>query len=422
MNTINAQPKSMWILSLIEIGMRFAFFGVANIIVLYLVNQVGMKEHHATHIFGLFVGLSFIFPIAGGYLADKWNYRDPIILGLCLVSISSFLLATEYRPLLLVSLLIMAIGVGLVSPCMYALLSQIYVGHAPMRAIGFSLYYAATQFGVFISLMCLGTLIHFDKWALAFVIAGIGPLLGFFALKYIIGHVSIFPIKLVKTKSKKELNSIEKDRLWVILTILFIGILFWMAVSQRAASMILFTHTQVDRQLMTFTIPTLWIVSSLFLVFVILSFPLASFYHKLREQGRAINPIGKMSLGFLSLGIAFALMVIGSTEIPYAKVYYVFGAYGVLALAELLVSPIALSTLTNLAPHHLAAFFTGLWYFVQGLGFYLGGVVAGFPRFIPYREFFECFAIGGIAIAIILFLLMNKLNRMRHADLIKEPK
>ena len=65
------QPKEMYWLALCELCQRFAFWGVANILVLYLVQAMNVGEAQADHIFGMFTGIALILPILGGYLADR---------------------------------------------------------------------------------------------------------------------------------------------------------------------------------------------------------------------------------------------------------------------------------------------------------------------------------------------------------------
>jgi len=56
----------MYLLALIEICQRFAFWGVGYLLVLFLVKHFSYSTPKATHIYGIYLGIAFTLPILGG--------------------------------------------------------------------------------------------------------------------------------------------------------------------------------------------------------------------------------------------------------------------------------------------------------------------------------------------------------------------
>ena len=68
----NKHPKEMYLLALTDMTRRFAFWGIGYTLVLLLVNFFDYSSGQAVKVFAIFTGLSFLLPILGGYIADKW--------------------------------------------------------------------------------------------------------------------------------------------------------------------------------------------------------------------------------------------------------------------------------------------------------------------------------------------------------------
>ena len=130
----------------------------------------------------------------------------------------------------------------------------------------------------------------------------------------------------------------------------------------------------------------------------------------------------KCALSLFAIGLCFAIMTIGSLNIPtgattgYLSPWYLLAAYGFMALGEMLICPIGLSLITHLSPHRYTAMLVGVWYFCIGVAFYLGGLLAGFMSDFKLSEFFNIFVFASFISAIILLLIVKKLDQMRHAD------
>ena len=91
-----AHPKGLWVLFGTEMWERFNFYGMRAILTLFLVNSLMMKEEEASLIYGGFLGLCYLTPMLGGFIADRFfGNRNCILLGGLMMAIGQFLLFTS---------------------------------------------------------------------------------------------------------------------------------------------------------------------------------------------------------------------------------------------------------------------------------------------------------------------------------------
>lgn len=417
----------MYLLALTEMCQRFAYWGIGNLLVLYLVKYFSYSTPRATHIFGAYTGIAFILPILGGYIADKWNYRSPIFLGSLLTAVGCFLMATLMEAMILPALALIAFGGGLFTPAIYSLLGSVYQKRPHIREGGFSIYYSAVNIGVFLAMIILGFLQTVD-WRLVFIISGCVQMLGlipYFSINTKLKHLDVPSHYFIKKKDDPNhfpLKKHEWDRIFVILVMTFISIVFWMAYNQMGSSMTLFALKYTDRHVGGFLVPTPWFTSFETFFLILFAFPLAHLYLFLRRIKSSASPPMKTALSLFFMGLCFLVMQRAAAHIPHGagdaleSPFYLIFAFGLMALAELFLAPIGLSLVTNLSPHRYRGLLTGVWFACIGIGFYLGGYFAGFMDTVKLSSFFDIFVVSSFIPAFLLVLFSKKLDNMRHID------
>lgn len=417
----------MYFLALIEMCLRFATWGIGNILVLFFVKYFHYATPKATHIFGAYTGAAFILPILGGYIADKWNYRSPIFLGCLFTALGCFLMATLQESMIFPSLALIAIGGGLFTPSIYSLLGSVYAKRPHIREGGFSIYYAGVNLGVFVAMIVLGFLQTFD-WRSVFILTGCVQLLGlipYFKIKSSLKDLEVPSHYFIKKKDDPNhfpLKKHEWDRIIVILIMTFVSIVFWMAYNQMGSSMTLFALKYTDRHIGRFLIPTPWFPSLEALFLVLFAIPLAHLYLFLRRIKSSASPPMKTALSLFFMGLCFLVMQRAAAHIPHGagnaleSPFYLVFSFALIALAELFLAPIGLSLVTNLSPHRYRGLLTGVWFACIGIGFYLGGYLAGFMETIKLSSFFDIFVVTSFIPAFLLVLFSKKLDNMRHID------
>lgn len=419
------QPKEMYLLALTEMCQRFAFWGVGNLLVIYLVQAKRFSDAAADQLYGIFTGVAFVLPVLGGYIADRMNYRLPIVWGIVSTSIGCFLIATGSVALTYLALAFIAVGAAVFTPSIYALLGSLYHRQHHLRDSGFSIYYSAVNLGVFVAMIVLGIIGQAKSWSAAFLLAGIIQLIGLLPFRKALKTLdldNIAPVNLL-TKRKKQppLHKHEISRIWVICILSFFSILFWMAYNQAGSSMNLFALKFTNRNVLGFEMPPSWILSSEGLYLVILAIPLAKLYMHLHKRNMDPSPPLKSALSLFAIGLCFLVMTIGASQIPSGSKsaaispFYLFTAYAFMAVGEMLIAPIGLSLITHLSPRRFTAMLVGVWYLSVGIAFYAGGAIAPLMTKLKNMDsFFGMFVAISVVFGLLLLLLVKKLNAMRH--------
>ena len=65
--------KAFFALFFIEIWERFGYYGIASLMVLYMVEHLGLGDARADIIWGAFSALAYSMPMLGGYIGDRVN-------------------------------------------------------------------------------------------------------------------------------------------------------------------------------------------------------------------------------------------------------------------------------------------------------------------------------------------------------------
>ncbi|WP_119789159.1 peptide MFS transporter [Flavobacterium anhuiense] len=117
-----AHPKGLWVLFGTEMWERFNFYGMRALLTLFLVNSLLMKEEEASLIYGGFLGLCYLTPMLGGFVADRYlGNRNCILLGGLLMAIGQMLLFTSGS--------VFESNLGLAKIIMYSALGVIVFGN-----------------------------------------------------------------------------------------------------------------------------------------------------------------------------------------------------------------------------------------------------------------------------------------------------
>lgn len=426
--SISKHPKELWILSLTELCERFAYYGVGNLLVLYLIGYYQFPNEKATHIYAIFSGCAAFLPFVGGFVADRWNYQSPLLLGTAINAIGCFLLATGIHAFLVIALVIIALGYGIFTPSIVTVLGYTYRHKPELREAGFSIYYASINIGVFLAMACLGTIAQVVSWNIAFMIAGLVQLAGMIPLiMYLIKHKETY--QKLKSEHKEiqkgshALKPHEKNRLIVIGVLCFVSIFFWAAYNQAFSSMAIFANSYMNKTIGGINVPPALFMSSESFFLIILAPVLALLYAKLQKKHKDPSATTKTALSLFFIAACFFVMMIASMEIPAHQTtanissgYLVF-AYFLMAIGEMLLAPIGLSMISRLAPARYTGFGVGIWYLCVGLAFYNGGMLAGLmEKMGGLFNFFSIFVAMTLIPAVILLFFSKKITKLAHLD------
>ncbi|MGB3228754.1 MAG: peptide MFS transporter [Saprospiraceae bacterium] len=232
------------------------------------------------------------------------------------------------------------------------------------------------------------------------------------------------PITIIFDKS---LNTVEKERIWVIFISAFFVVFFWSAFEQAGASLTFFADEQTNRTFFGWEMPASWF-QSFNAAFVVIFAPVFSaIWLKMGDNQPASITKQAIGIGLLALGYLYiAFGVNGVDAGSKVSIIWLTGLYLIHTFGELCLSPIGLSMVNKLAPARLASLLMGVWFLANATANKFAGMLsalypeAGKPKnFLGYAmentyDFFLLFVVmAGIA-AIILFILSKKLQKLMH--------
>jgi POT family proton-dependent oligopeptide transporter len=205
--TTTSHPKGLWVLFGTEMWERFNFYGMRAILTLFMVNALLMKEEDASLTYGAFLGLCYLTPMLGGFIADRFfGNRNCILLGGIMMAIGQFMLfasasvfganLTMANTLMWSALAVIIFGNGFFKPNISSMVGSLYPKQEKNKLdTAFTIFYMGINLGAFLGQMIcpfLGDVkdsggirdIHAFKWG--FLAASIAMVIGttvFFFLK-----------------------------------------------------------------------------------------------------------------------------------------------------------------------------------------------------------------------------------------------
>jgi len=225
----------------------------------------------------------------------------------------------------------------------------------------------------------------------------------------------------------RSLNSMEKDRIWVIFIAAFFVVFFWSAFEQAGASLTFFADEQTNRTFFGWTMPASWF-NSFNAIFIVIFAPVFSAMW-LRMGDKQPASTTKQAIGLLLLALGYLYISFGVKGVDASSkvsILWLTGLYLIHTFGELCLSPIGLSMVNKLSPARLASLLMGVWFLANATANKFAGMLSAlYPEegkptsFLGYAmnntyDFFMLFVVmAGIA-GVILLLMSKWLQAKMH--------
>jgi len=385
-------PRGLGFLCFSEAWERFSYYGMQALLVLYMTHSLLQPGHAdpvlgfepfrraieavygslspqalASVIFGLYAGLVYLTPIAGGILADRVIGRTrAITVGALLMVAGHFLMAFEVS--FLVALLCLLIGVGCFKGNIATQVGELYAADDPRRGSAFQVYLLGIQFAVIVSPLICGTLGEVYGWHWGFAAAGVGMLVGLTI--YRTGRAWL-PPEAVKspdgTVAARPILS-ATDRRTVLVLVLLIPVLAVGAVGNQQIFNAFLIWGEANLALTFFgkVMPVTWIISldaAASAALILLSVLFWRWWATIRKEP---DEITKLTIGVTISALAPLILVLASFKIEATGEKAGLGwAIAFELLNELgfaNVFPIGLALFSRAAPKGFGGMLIGAYY------------------------------------------------------------
>jgi len=417
------QPRGVMLIAATEFWERFSYYGFVGLATLFMAADpatggLGMDKGFTLKLFGIAVGMMFMAPSLGGWIADRLiGPYLAVILGCLGLAAANFLLAAAGSPLghasgmehglFYAGLSAMIAGAGLFKSNISSLLGQLFASGDRRRQDGFMLLYMGVNLGGFAAPYGAGTLGERAGWSWGFLTAGIGMMIGLAAFLWLSrGRFPPF-IKPNAIESAARTGAWRDPGTRLVLIMVFFTAIYMIGQQTYAGVMNLYVRDRVAKTILGFDVPTTWFLSLNPLI-VILGGPFVSRYWAVRDpKSQRLTAINKILTGTVLMALSYALMVVvdaGAGSGLVAPIWIVI-FYLIITLAELCVFPTGLAEISQRAPQQLMGVLMGLWVFTMGFGSFGAGWLGGSLADRPSWVMFAVIAAGGAVSAVVLFAI-----------------
>ena len=455
-------PKALYLLFTTELWERFSYYSMRTLLVLYLTLGLGQSKEDALSILAIYSGLVYFTPIIGGLLADRYlGQANAIVTGASLMFLGHILMS--FPGLFFWAAALLIVGNGFFKPNISILVGKLYPPGDSRRDSAFTIFYMGINIGAFMAPIISGYLGETYGWHYGFSAAAIGM---FFGLAIFLGfhrrYLGAFPLAsrkillfialsivavtvakilivlwswqpwvvagimlllfgaiLRRFLSLPKINMDEKGRFKTLLGFAPFMIIFWMAFEQLGGMLVLFVYERIDRHVFGIDIPATAFLAANPLIIMVFAPLLALLWQK--KPFSHLSPIEKSALGLILLALGFVVVLFArlAAENGLVSPFWIIGAYFLITLGELCLSPISLSLVSQLAPARFASVSMGGYFLLTAIGGYAANKTAAF---FSERELTLYGFLAGLAFlaGVILFLYARKLYGFSQGDSKKE--
>jgi len=411
-------PPGLYVLFFTELWERYSFYSMMAILTLYMDEALHFDAARIGAVYGGYIGGVYLMPLAGGLLADRvLGFYRAVVIGGVFMMLGHLVLAVESLPFFYTALVLLACGSGLLKPNVSSIVGNLYRDRPALRDAGFNLFYMGINLGGLISPISVAWFRAHYGWSVAFGSAAVAMAL---SLVFFIGGRRYLGSAADRVEAHApEAESVSpadaRARIIALLLLFVIVTVFWLAFYQNGFTL---TFWARDNTLTSIAPESFQSVEPFGVI--VFSASLVAIWGWLGRRGLEPTTPMKLLMGIVLVGTAFAMMALAALlggDTGRVSVWWLIGAYIVIALGEVFLSPMGLSLVNRVAPPRSRGLMMGAWFVSLAAGGYVAGAAGAYWTAMPHSRFFLLVsATLGVA-AILLGLLLPRLSRvLRSAE------
>lgn len=388
----NKKPFGFYVCSLAFSFERCAFYTVKYLLSIWIAVKLsagglGMSTAEAASISALFVAMTYITPMIGGYIADYWlSPRICVISGMLLMG-AGYLVAWQADNIAMVWIMIalVSIGTGLFKGNLSGISGLLFSDKRELNE-AFSIQYSFVNIGSFIGTTFLVLLARPFGYNFVFLVAAIMLFINaawFIFNQKALGNAGKKPFKYDQRQfeegdeetdedtSNKPLTTTDKKRIFAIILVILFSVIFWMV--WYLAYMPAYYYfgygdgegflERANWMIGNFKVPTSYFDSINAFTCIALGPILGKLWTKLSERPQGdLSMFQKTAIGMMLVGVSYLVMVfsdfVGNGN---ASVLWLALVCILMSVGEMVFSPLGNSFISKLAPAKLLGFLLGLW-------------------------------------------------------------
>jgi proton-dependent oligopeptide transporter, POT family len=435
--TLFGHPKGLFFLAFTEAWERFSFYGMAALVVLYMVDQLllpGHVEHIAgyagfraaiesiagplspqalaSQIYGLYAGFVYFTPVLGGIIADRWiGQRNAVVIGALLMSAGHIAMAFDQS--FLIALALLVIGSGFLKGNISAQVGALYpTDDESRRARGFIIFSTAINAGAVCGPLLCGVLAQVYGWHYGFGAAGVFMLSGL--ATYLYGY-RYLPARVARRADEgRDLTAADWRVIAALLAVMLISIFQSVAYLQIGNVLMVWIQQHVALEVGPFKVPVPWF-ESIDALASIAGVPLLFWLWRWqRSRGAEPGDLAKFAVGAGITAASNLVLVIGTLCAgggrlnPLWPVVYCVGV----GIAFLYYWPTLLAMVSRAAPAKVNSTMMGIAFLTLFIANLVIGWIGGFYEAMGPVAFWgmhAAIATGGL---VLVLVFAGRINRV----------
>ena len=439
------KPFGFYVCSLGFTFERCAFYTVKYLLAIWIATEaasggLGLSDTEGAAISASFVAWTYITPMIGGYIADRWlSPRLCVALGMALMAAGYICTGFAHSlGMVYVMIILVAVGTGFFKGNLSGINGLMFHNQDELDE-AFSIQYSFVNIGSFVGTTFIAVLATKGVMSFngVFMLCGvfmIVDLLWFvFAGKASLGDAGKTPFKKdtrdfvaaeKKAAESAPLTAGDKRKVVAIILITMLSAVFW-ALWYMAYMPAYYRFGYGDGEsflnetnwfIGNFQVPTSWFDSVNALVCIILGPVLAALWARLakRPQGD-MSMFKKTAIGCILVGVSYLVMVLahilaqGSAS-GQSSIFWLALVCILMSVGEMVFSPLGNSFINKIAPAKLLGFLLGFWPIAV---FFAQKVYPVIYNFLSTKDFTMGYGACGIIVIVfgaILWAFSQKLD------------
>lgn len=468
-------PRGLVGLFFTEAWERFSYYGMRALLLYYMYDQVtdgglGIDDDTARSLVAVYGSATYMAAILGGWVSDRvlGNRRSTLYGGVLIMCGHVCLALPAGATALFASMVLLALGTGLLKPAVSSSVGELYADDDPRRDSGFSVYYMGISLGAVSAPLVVGTLGHSYDYHLGFGAAAVGMALGLIvylctqrnlsdasdrpgnplrlrevprprvlavlgaaALAVVaavalaltgalsvdtaVDAVSLAAVSLpvayftVMLRSART-SARERARLRAYVPLFVAAVFFWVVQEQGATVIAQYAAESTDLDAFGFALPAPWFQSVGSVVLIALTPLFALMWLRLDRSARPPSTALKFSAALVIAGLSYLLLVHPASQEGLSSPLWLVASLAVVTVGEMFLAPIGLSATSRMAPAAFSTQTMGLWLASGAAGQGIAAQLVGFYDAETAHLYFGGIGAGTVVLGLALFALSPALR------------
>lgn len=373
-------PSGLLPLLVAQLCERTGFYAVTAAGAVYMTEQLGLSPAAAATQLGVFLALTYVAPLLGGWLADcRLGERGAAVIGSGLGACGASLLAVPHPDLVMIGLGLLVAGQGLFKPSLAVLINSPIdqQGARLQRESASRRSYFTVNAAAVMAPIGVSVLRSHAGWPWVFMASAALLVLPVAALVFSRGPAAGTAARTAdraKAPPPSQANNVRAS----LYAVLGVSALFGLALAQTATTLPLWLRSFADLRVpgsRSMQIDPILSASACSLFVLILTAPVERALRALRRRGQEPSQHTKLAASVFCIAASFTCLACVATRVRPSALTWPLAAIVVLTLGEILWAPVAQSLLVESAPPSQRGRYIGLWCCALGIGNLGAGVV-----------------------------------------------